>query len=361
MKKISLTISILLFCPLVILGQKSTRISGTVADDKGTPLPNANIIITALNLGTAADDNGKYEFTVPADQSNGQTVSMTARYVGYKPHTVSIRLSGDNVKQDFTLDEDIFMSEEVVVTGIASKTAKSVSEVSVSKINAADLTNTSTFQTMSQLVEGKISGVHVTSSSGNTGGGYRFYVRGGGGLNGDEQPTVYIDGIRVDNDELIGWNVGGQAPSALSTLDPEDIASLEVLKGPAGAAMYGTSGSNGVVLITTKSGRNGRGISSPLSVSYKFAYGLNTQSYKYKTSNFISANAANALFRDGIIRQNTLNVSGGSNLLRYYASFDDRSEEGNIINNGLNRRALRGNLTSYTISNLLAGQEMIII
>ena len=315
-------------------------------------MPGANVFISALNLGAATDASGKYEFTVPIDQSNGQTVDMTVRYVGYKPQTVSILLKGENIEQNFSLGEDIFQSEEVVVTGIASKTAKSIAEVSVSKINAADLTNTSTFQTMSQLVEGKISGVHVTSSSGNTGGGYRFYVRGGGGLNGDEQPTIYIDGIRVDNDELIGWNVGGQAPSALSTLDPEDIASIEVLKGPAGAAMYGTSGSNGVVLITTKSGAYRSGITPPLSVSYKFAYGLNTQSYKYKTSNFISANAANDLFRDGIVRQNTLNVSGGSNLLRYYASFDDRSEEGNIINNGLNRKALRGNLTSYATSNL---------
>ncbi len=331
MKIISLTVYILLLCPLAILGQKSTRIRGTVTDTHDSPLPGANVFISALNLGAATDANGKYEFTVPEDQSNGQTIDMTVRYVGYKPQTVSILLKGENIEQNFSLEEDVFQSEEVVVTGIASKTSKSIAEVSVSKINAADLTNTSTFQTMSQLIEGKISGVQVTSSSGNTGGGYRFYVRGGGGLNGDEQPTIYIDGVRVDNDELWGWNVGGQAPSALSTLDPEDIASIEVLKGPAGAAMYGTSGSNGVVLITTKSGTYRSGISPPLSVSYKFAYGLNTQSYKYSTNDFISANAANAIFRDGIIRQNTLNVSGGSNLLRYYASFDDRSEEGNII------------------------------
>jgi TonB-dependent SusC/RagA subfamily outer membrane receptor len=315
-------------------------------------LPGANVFISALNLGAATDASGKYEFTVPIDQSKSQTVDMTVRYVGYKPQTVSIILSGNNIEQNFSLEEDIFQSEEVVVTGIASKTSKSVAEVSVSRINAADLTNTSTFQTMSQLIEGKISGVQVTSSSGNTGGGYRFYVRGGGGLNGDEQPTIYIDGVRVDNDEIQGFGVGGQGISMLSTLNPEDIASIEVLKGPAGAAMYGTSGSNGVVLVTTKSGRNRRGISPPLSVSYKFAYGLNTQSYKYKTSDFISANDANAIFRDGIIRQNTLNVSGGSNLLRYYASFDERSEEGIILNNLLNRKTLRVNLTSYTTSNL---------
>ena len=352
MKKIMHIIPILLFTPLIILGQKSTRIKGTVTDINESPLPGANIFINTMNFGAAADTNGKYEFFVPEDQSNGQTVEMTVRYIGYKPQSVSIILSGGNIEQDFILGEDIFKSEEVVVTGIASKTAKSIAEVSVSRINAADLTNTSTFQTMSQLVEGKISGVQVTSSSGNTGGGYRFYVRGGGGLNGDEQPTIYIDGVRVDNDELWGFFVGGQSPSALSTLDPEDIANIEVLKGPAAAATYGTSGSNGVVLITTKSGAYGRGISPPFSVNYKFAYGLNTQSYKYKTSDFITANDANAIFRDGIIRQNTLNVSGGSNLLRYYASLDDRSEQGNILNNGLNRRALRANFTSYTTSKL---------
>jgi TonB-dependent SusC/RagA subfamily outer membrane receptor len=339
-------------CAAVVEGQQGTKITGIVTDKNSNPLPNANIFIPSLNLGAATNANGKYEFTVPADQSNGQTVDMTVRYVGYKPQTVSITLSGSHIEQNFTLEEDVFRSEEVVVTGIASKTEKSIAEVSVSRINAADLTNTTTYQTMSQLIEGKISGVQVTSSSGNTGGGYRFYVRGGGGLNGDEQPIIYIDGVRVDNDEIQGAGVGGQGVSMLSMLDPENIANIEVLKGPAAAATYGTSGSNGVVLITTKSGAPGFGGQKPLSVSYKFAYGLNTQSYKYKTSDFISANDANAIFRDGIIRQNTLNVTGGSNLLRYYASFDERSEEGNIINNGLNRRAFRANLTSYTTSNL---------
>ena len=181
MKIISLTVYILLLCPLAILGQKSPRIRGSVTDTHDSPLPGANVFISALNLGAATDANGKYEFTVPEDQSNGQTIDMTVRYVGYKPQTVSILLKGENIEQNFSLEEDVFQSEEVVISGIASKTSKSIAEVSVSKINAADLTNTSTFQPMPQLIEGKISGVQVTSSSGNTGGGYRFYVRGGGG------------------------------------------------------------------------------------------------------------------------------------------------------------------------------------
>ena len=278
MRKSFLTFLLLLCLSYIALGQKSTRLSGTVTDKNGTVLPGANIFIPALNIGSAADENGKYVFTVPAEQSQGQSVDMTVRYVGYKSQILSIILNGGNIEQNFSLEEDVFESETIVVTGIASKTAKSVAEVSVSRVNAADLTNTSTFQTMSQLVEGKISGVQVTSSSGNAGGGYRFYVRGGGGLNGDEQPIIYIDGIRVDNDEVIGAGVGGQGVSMLSSLTPENIANIEVLKGPAAAATYGTSGSNGVVLITTKSNAAGKGISQPLTVNYKYAYGLNTQS-----------------------------------------------------------------------------------
>ncbi len=352
MGKLLFTILVVFFTSSVITGQQSTRISGTVTDNQGSVLPGANIIIPALNLGAATNGNGKYQFTVPAKESKGQRVDMTVRYVGYKSQTVAVILNGKNIEQNFSLEEDIFQSEAVVVTGIASKTSKSVAEVSVSRVNAAELTNTSTFQTMSQLVEGKIPGVQVTTSSGNAGGGYRFYVRGGGGLNGDEQPVIYVDGIRVGNDEIQGTGVGGQGVSMLSVLDPENISNIEVLKGPAAAATYGTSGSNGVVLITTKSGASGHGSASPLSVNYKYAYGLNTQSYKYKTSDFVSANDVNSIFRDGLIRQNTIDISGGSNLLRFYASFDDRNEEGNISNNGLNRKDLSANLTSYTTQNL---------
>ncbi len=345
--------------PVTIRAQKRTRIKGIVSEANGEPLPGANIFIPALNLGAATDNNGKYDFFIPAEESNGQSVNLKASFVGYRSQTVLIKLNGENIEENFSLKEDIFKSEEVVVTGLASKTSKSRAEVSVSRVNAANLTKTSSFQSMSQLVEGQISGVQVTSPSGNPGAGYRFFVRGGGGLNGDEQPVIYIDGIRVNNDEYQGWGdgspTGGQGISMLATLDPEDISKIEVLKGPAAAAMYGTSGSNGVVLITTKSGINALSSSYKLSVNYKYVYGINTQSHKYKTSNYLSANSANAVFRDGPIRQNTLNISGGSNLLRYYGSFDDRYEQGIIANNDFDRKAFRINLDSYSIQNLTLG------
>jgi TonB-dependent SusC/RagA subfamily outer membrane receptor len=344
--------------PVSIRAQRRTRIRGIITDENGSPLPGANIFIPALNLGAASDNNGKYDFFTPADESNGQSVKLTVSYVGYKSQTVLIKLNGENIEQDFSLEEDVFKSQEVVVTGLASKTSKSRAEVSVSRVNAAALTKTSSFQSMSQLVEGQISGVQVTSPSGNPGAGYRFYVRGGGGLNGDEQPVIYIDGIRVNNDEYQGLvmnGFGAQEISVLATLAPENIANIQVLKGPAAAAMYGTSGSNGVVLITTKSGINALSSFHKFSVNYKYVYGINTQSNKYSTGNYLSANSANAVFRDGPIRQNTLNISGGSNLLRYYGSFDDRYEQGIVANDDFNRKSFRINLASYSIQNFNIG------
>lgn len=340
-------ILLLSFYSFVVLGQQGTRISGIVTDNEDNPLPGANVFISTLHLGSATNDNGEYEFTVPAEDLKGQSVNLKAQYIGYKSQTVAITLRGDSIEQNFSLEEDVFQSDEVVVTGLASKTSKARAEVSVSNVNAASLAQTSSFQSISQLVEGQISGVQVTSSSGNTGGGFRFYVRGGGGLNGNGQPVVYVDGIRVASYEVTGVpNVGGQGISMLSIVAPENIAKIQVLKGPAAAAMYGTSGSNGVVLITTKSGA-APGSSGKLSVNYKYAYGLNTQSYKYKTSNFLSANSANAIFRNGLTRQHALSLSGGTNLLRYYTSFDDRYEEGDIPNNNIDRKVLRANFTSY--------------
>ncbi len=345
------TILVLSLFSIVVLGQNVTQIKGNVTDEQGTPLTGAEIFIRSLSLGTVANDSGNYNLSVPKKFSKNQKVTLTVKYLGYKSQRLKVTLDGSIILKNFTLKEDVFKSGEVVVTGLASKTSKSRAEVSVSRVNAAELTNTSSFQTLPQLVEGQISGVQVTSPSGNSGAGFRFYVRGGGGLNGDEQPVIYVDGIRMDNDEFQGWGVGGQGVSSLATLDPEDISKIEVLKGPAAAAMYGTSGSNGVVLISTKSGET-VGRTHKLSVNYKYDYGLNTQSYKYKTSDYLSANDANAIFRNGVIRQNTLNISGGSGSLRYFGSFDDRFEQGITMNNELDRKSLRINLTTFTIPDL---------
>ena len=343
---------VFLCCAAVVEGQQGTKISGIVTDKNRNPLPNANIFIPSLNLGAATNANGKYEFSVPEDKSNGQTVDMTIRYVGYQSQTVSITIIGGHIEQNFILKEDIFQSQEVVVTGIASKTEKGTAEVSVSRLNASDYSGSNSYQTISQLINGKISGVQMGTSSGNVGGGFSFYMRGGGGINGNEQPIIYVDGVRIDNDETGMYWAGGQNNAASATFNPEDIDKIEILKGPAGAATYGTQGSNGVVLITTKSGAmvpSEKGIS----VNYKYTYGFNDQSYKYSTDNFLSANNANAIFVKGYIREHSINISGGSNALKYYGGFTSRNEGGIMPNNAFDRKSIRANITAYPNQNFV--------
>lgn len=339
---------ICLFSFSVLWGQQKMTITGTITDENNNPLIGANIVVSDLNIGATSDINGKYTIEIPQAYLTGAQSRIAVSYIGFKKKTETFVLRSGTLELDFKLEEDVFRSEEVVVTGIASKTSKDVAEVAVARINAEELTGVTGYQSMSQLVTGKISGVQLTPSSGNTGAGFRFFMRSGGGLNGDEQPVIYVDGVRIDGNEIVGYGVGGQGMSMLANLNPDEIESIDVLKGPAGAAMYGTSGSNGVVLIKTKSGKfkptaEGTGFA----IDYKYLTGFNSQSFTYSEADFISAKDANAIFRDGTIREHSLSGTGGYNFLRYFLSFNNRYEEGILENNYLDRTALRANLNAY--------------
>jgi len=346
MKKLIFFFSIVLFIPIFVYGQNPTTIKGKITDNNGVALPGANVIIKSLHFGTASNAKGEYQFVVPGDMSNGQTVGLSANFVGYKEQTVQIILNGKTVEQDFSLKTDVFQSSEIVVTGIAGKTSKARSEIAVSRVDAKAFTDNNDYQTVSQLLAGKVTGVQIRNSSGNVGSGYRFYMRAGGGINGNEQPVIYVDGVRVDNAETGFFGVGGQRNSALASLNPDDIAKIEVLKGPAAAAMYGTSGSNGVVLITTKGGKTAVG-GKGIAVTYNYNYGYNEQSFDYSTSTFKSAKDANANFVRGYIRDHNVTVSGGNNYLKYFGGYSSHFEGGIMPNNNLQRKSASISLTSF--------------
>ncbi len=352
MKKIIFIFSFALLFPILVFGQNPTTIKGKITDENGIALPGANVLIKSLHIGTASDTNGEYEFVVPGDMSNNQTVELTAKFLGYKENTVQIILNGKTIEQDFSLKTDIFQSSEIVVTGIAGKTSKARAEIAVSRIDAKGFTDNNDYQTMSQLLAGKVTGVQVRSSSGNVGAGFRFYMRAGGGINGNEQPVIYIDGVRVDDAETGFFNAGGQRNSALASINPDAIEKIEVLKGPAAAAMYGTSGSNGVVLITTKAGKTALG-GKGVAVTYNYNYGYNDQSFDYSTDIFKSAKDANANFVRGYIRDHNVTIGGGNNYLRYFGGYSSHFEGGILPNNDLQRKSVNLSLTSFPSKDLV--------
>lgn len=337
---------LLLLCAPALVFAQSATVSGTVLDaESGDPLPGANVQISELALGAATDVEGNFQIT----NVEPGAYTLQVSFVGYQTYEEGIELSaGQTLTRTIELQPDYTGLEEVVVTGIASQTSRARAEVTVSKVDTEELQQSNSYSSVNELLGGKIAGVNVQSSSGNVGGGFRFDVRSGGGIGGGGQPVIYIDGVRVDNAEVGGFGAGGQAISTLANLNPEDIESVEVLKGPAGAALYGTSGSNGVVLITTKSGRAGQ----PLSVRYKGVLGVNQQirDYDYATSG--TPDIANDFFRDGGIQEHTVSASGGSDIVRYFTAFSFRGENGTLRNNTLDRNSFRANFEAFPLSNL---------
>ena len=334
------------------LAQTGTLAGRIIDANNSTPLPSATVVVVGqTGVGAAADIDGNYELELPAG-----TYDVTAAFIGYEPQTVEVVvLAGETTQQNFGLEADLTGLEEVVVTGALSERSLSRSEVAVSRIDAEALTDIQPYNDVNQLLNGKVAGVSVQPSSGNVGGGIRFNVRGGGGLNGSGQPLIYIDGIRVDNDQVVGYGVGGQGIGALSNISPDDIASIDVLKGPAAAALYGTDASNGVVLITTKKGQLGGGVDAPVpfQVTYSGVTGVNQQQFEYdRLTAGETFEDANNIFQDGGIEQHTFGVSGGSSAVRYFTQFDYRDEDGIVFGNFQKRRNLRANFEAFPTNNL---------
>ena len=292
------------------LAQTATISGQVIGSDTGDPLIGATVTVPGTSRGAATDIDGNYSFVLPAGD-----YTLRASYIGYVTQDVVISAeAGEVLVQNFTLEADLTGLEEVVVTGALSSRSISRSEVSVARINAEELTDITPYQDIAQLLNGKVAGVNVQPATGNVGGGIRFNVRSGGGLNGSGQPLIFLDGVRVNNDVVAGLGTGGQGVGALSDLNPDDIANVEILKGPAASALYGTDASNGVVLITTKKGTIGseqNGV-QPLRIDYPGVSGRTVSSSSMTSSPAgATANDANAIFQDGEIQQHTIGLSVG--------------------------------------------------
>ena len=235
--------SILLFMALLVstmvLAQNITY-SGTVVDAQGEPIMGASVIQEGTSQGSVTDVDGRFTVSV----APGSTLIIS--YVGYNTQRVK---AADNLH--VVLKEDAKALDEVVVVGYGVQ-KKSVVTASIAKVNSEDLAKTAPLR-MDNALKGLASGVTVTTNSGQPGAGAQIRVRGIGTINNSD-PIYIVDGMPLE---------GG-----IDYLNPSDIESLEVLKDAASGAIYGARAANGVVLVTTKSGKKGRA-----QVNYNFSYG----------------------------------------------------------------------------------------
>lgn len=252
-----------------VFAQQRT-ITGTVtAADDGTTLPGVNVVVKGTAIGTITDANGNYSITVPDD---AQTLEFS--FVGMATQDVTI---GSSSTINVTMEVSAQELEEVVVTSLGISREKkalgyAMTEVSGDEVNTVKETN------VVNSLAGRVAGVNITKSSSGPGGGTRVIIRGNNSLGGNNQPLYVVDGIPMDNsgDGSAAGSGAGEynrmdRGTGVSDLNPDDIQSISVLKGPNAAALYGSRASNGVILITTKKGmaRQGIGVSFTSNVQFE--------------------------------------------------------------------------------------------
>jgi TonB-dependent SusC/RagA subfamily outer membrane receptor len=225
-----------------------------------------NVLVKGTTRGTVTDVAGK--FSVNAD--NNATLIFSG--VGFVRQEIPV---GNRTEIIVTLSEDNAVLSEVVVTALGIKRDKRSLGYSVQELNGQDLATAKEANVATSLA-GKVAGVQVTRSANGAGGSSRVIIRGNNSLVGNSQPLYVIDGIPMDNQnpKTPGSSGGIDYGDGISNINPEDIESMSVLKGPNAAALYGQRGSNGVVLITTKSGKNKKGIGVKYGIDYSFGNAL---------------------------------------------------------------------------------------
>jgi len=247
-------------CILVIAVLQAQALSGKVTDSEtGEPLPGAQVFVKGTFVGTTADINGAYFLDVEGD------VTVVVAYIGFK--TQEVATSGGAV--DFAMEPDVLRQDEVVVTGLVSTVKRRNAANAVASVSGDDLVN-APIQTLDQALSGQFAGVNIRRNTGAPGGGTNVNLRGQSTLTGSTQPLYVIDGVIVNNDanqsgiDVVTAATGagssrpqGQPTNRIGDINPNDVESVEVLKGASAAAIYGAKASNGVVIINTKRGKGG--------------------------------------------------------------------------------------------------------
>lgn len=241
---------------------QTLRLTGTVVDSNGDPLLGATIrVVGKTDLGTTTDQKGEFTFTVP------QNSVVSASYIGYKTGTVRIK-PGHSGHVKITLQEDGKVLDDVVVTALGiTREAKSLGYARQS-VNTDGLEDTRDPNLLNSLT-GKVSGVNFISNGGPMS-STRVEIRGNNSLTGNNQPLYVVDGVPILND--MGESGDLDYGNAASFISPDDIESIEVLKGANAAALYGSDAANGVILITTRSAKAKKGIGVSYNFNMQFSY-----------------------------------------------------------------------------------------
>jgi TonB-dependent starch-binding outer membrane protein SusC len=347
-----------LFTVLSNFAYAQRAVTGIVKDaDSGETLVGASVVVTGTTKGTLTDLDGKYELQVPAD-----AVSLTFSYTGYSNLTIAL---GSSKVVDANLKGGSIL-EAVTVVGYGSVKKKDATGA-VNTITEKDF-NRGVINSPEQLMAGRVAGVQVTQASGEPGGGINVRIRGTSSVRSGNNPLFVVDGVPLSGEATSagGGNTSigsSAAKNPLNFMNPDDIASIDVLKDASATAIYGSRGANGVVLITTKSGKSGKG-----SIDYSFSLGQSRITKKYdllSTAEFIAATKdplknfggstdwQDQIFRSGTTKNHNLSFGTGDANGSYRFSLGFLDQDGIVRTNNVKRYNARFNADRKFLDNKL--------
>ena len=377
-KQTGATISVYFVSPPKPAPKTETRtddriITGKVTDENDQPLPGASIYVKGTNQGTVADNDGNYSIEIP----DGEVV-LAFTFIGYVTEEISVGAA--NVINTQLLP-DVKTLDDIVVVGYGEQSKKKVTSA-ISKVTAQDIENLPV-TSFDQALQGQVAGVHVTSGSGMPGGPVLVRIRGQTSINAGKEPLYVIDGVPVVSGSLTPEQTAiyGGLLNSLSGINPQDIASIEVLKDAAATAIYGSRGANGVILITTKKGTSGRtnitlDAYSGVGEATELLDVLSTEEYimikreAYENDNLdipewlvnvnplIDTDWQDEIYRTANISQYQLSMDGGNEYTTFYLSGNYRNEETILLNSGLERGTFRLNIDHNMTDKLTLGARV---
>ncbi|WP_298237049.1 TonB-dependent receptor [uncultured Algibacter sp.] len=360
-----------LFCFLGQFILAQNVIQGTVSDSSNMPLAGVNIVEKGTSNGVVSDFDGLYSITVDGE------ATLVFSYLGFVTKEIRVTTSST---QNVQLEDDLESLDEVVVIGYGSQLKEELSG-SVSSVDVEALEKVPQVS-VDQMLQGRAAGVTVTQNSGQPGGAVSVKIRGVNSINGSTEPLYIIDGVPVSGDSQntsgSGRNISNSS-SPLASINPRDIASMNVLKDASATAIYGSRGANGVVIITTKKGKNKEGkvsyssytgIQQPTNIlpvlnlrdyaafqnEMRQVFGL-SEVVEFRRPELLGegTNWQKEIFDNAMMQNHQLSFTGGSERSQYYMSVGYTDQEGTVKGSGFERYSARLNLDSQVKKSLKVG------
>lgn len=365
----SATVLLFLITALTATAQKRI-VTGTITDGGGGPMPGVNVILKGTTNGTATAGDGSYSI----EAADGDILQIS--FIGFAPQEINV---GSQTRIDVKMTEDVATLQEVVIVGYGEmrRSDLSTAQTSISSDQIEKTVNT----TIEQAIQGRAAGVYITQNTGQPGGGVSVNIRGVNSISGSNEPLYVVDGVQIQQSSNVSYG-STSSTNPLAGLNPSDIQNMEILQGPSATAIYGSRGTNGVVLITTKRGKAGE-----TKVSYGYLYSLQdkpeilpvmnlpqyaemyaairtltggTVPVEFTNPSLLGpgTNWQDALFKTAPLHKHQLSLSGGTEKTTFYLSGEYFDQEGIALGSEFKRYSVRLNIDNQVRKWLKIGANL---